>query len=218
MQVFEDLYVYPWVSYNENNGNTIFIDGKVPTLIDPGHSHLFGHVGDGMERDGKDLHDVKLVICTHGHPDHIEAVDRLEEHVLAAIGEDEYKYLNNGGKELLLMSGSRAPRKPFKVLLKEGPMRLGEKTLWVIPTPGHSPGSICLYWEERRVLISGDTVFHLGIGRTDLQGGDAGALALSIGKLTHLDVEYLLPGHGESIKGRHEVEKNFKMILGEFFG
>ncbi len=67
MRLFKDFYVYPWTSYQENNCNTIFIDGPVPTLIDPGHSHLFSNIIEGMAKDGKSADAIKLIICTHGH-------------------------------------------------------------------------------------------------------------------------------------------------------
>ena len=57
----------------------------------------------------------------------------------------------------------------------------------------------------------------MGIGRTDLTGSDINALKASIATLAELDIEYLVPGHGEIIRGKKVVERNFKMILGEFF-
>jgi glyoxylase-like metal-dependent hydrolase (beta-lactamase superfamily II) len=94
---------------------------------------------------------------------------------------------------------------------------VGDRTFRVIFTPGHSPGSICLHWEEKKVLISGDTVFYMGVGRTDLFGGNIEALAKSIERLSKLDIEYLIPGHGEMLKGKTAINKNFKLILDEFF-
>lgn len=88
----------------------------------------------------------------------------------------------------------------------------------MIPTPGHSPGSICLYYEKEKALISGDTLFYLGVGRTDLPGGDTASLAQSLERLARLDIEYLVPGHGEMLKGRKAVEKNFQLILSELMG
>ena len=73
MRLTDDLYVYPWTSYRENNCNTVLIDGQIPTLVDPGHMHLFNHVVSGMGMDGKSADRVKCVLCTHSHPDHIEA-------------------------------------------------------------------------------------------------------------------------------------------------
>ena len=217
MRLFNEFYVYPWASYQDNNCNTIFIDGPVPTLIDPGHSHLFNNVVEGMARDGKSADSVKLVICTHGHPDHIEAIDHFDNNVLKAISSEEFTYLDDEGKELFLMTGCQAPKKPFKLFLKGGQLTLGDKIFQVIPTPGHSPGSVCLYWEKEKLLISGDTVFYMGVGRTDLPGGNMETLGSSIQQLSKLDVEYLIPGHGEMVKGAKSVQRNFELILGEFF-
>jgi glyoxylase-like metal-dependent hydrolase (beta-lactamase superfamily II) len=217
MRLFKEFYVYPWVSYQENNCNTIFIDGPVPILIDPGHSHLLNNVIQGMARDGKSADTIKLIICTHGHPDHIESIDYFDNSVLRAISNDEYHYLNEEGKDLFLMSGCQAPKKPFKIFLREGQLAIGSNTFQVLQTPGHSPGSVCLYWKEEKLLISGDTLFYMGVGRTDLPGGDVETLGNSIKQLTNLDIEYLIPGHGEMLKGSKSIQRNFEAILGEFF-
>jgi hydroxyacylglutathione hydrolase len=217
MKLLEDLYVYPWLSSQENNANTIFIDGDVPTLIDPGHTHLFSYVMQGAARDGISLDASKLIICTHGHPDHMEAVARFDADAIKAMSRREYDYLQGEGKDLFMMTGSQLPRSPFGLLLTEGSLMLGKKRLQVISTPGHSPGSICLYWEDQKVLLSGDTLFYRGVGRTDLPGGDSHVLAESISRLAKLDVEYLVPGHGEVVKGKETIQKNFRMILREFF-
>lgn len=218
MRVFKDLYFYPWTSYQENNANTVFVNGAVPTIIDPGHSHLFGNVVEAMVRDGVDAGRVKLVLLTHGHPDHVEATDRFDDSVIRGISEKEFAYMQEEGKELFLAMGAHLPARPFKVLLKEGELKLGDTRFTVIATPGHSPGSICLYHEKEKVLISGDTLFNLGVGRTDLPGGDTDQLAGSIRRLSKLDIDYVLPGHGEMVKGRKAVQKNFEAILAEFFG
>ncbi len=217
MRILKDLYFYPWLSMQENNANTVFIDGPVPTLIDPGHARLFGNVTAAAARDGVDVGRPKLILFTHGHPDHIEATELFEEDVLRGIAKDEYVYMRQEGKELFLAAGAHVPGRPFRLLLNEGPLVIGEKTFLVIATPGHSPGSICLYEPKEKVLISGDTVFTLGVGRTDLPGGDPDRLAASIKKLSRLDIEYLIPGHGEMLKGRKAIDKNFAMILSEFF-
>jgi glyoxylase-like metal-dependent hydrolase (beta-lactamase superfamily II) len=217
MRLFEEFYIYPWLSMTENNCNTVFINGKVPLLIDPGHRHLFNHVIEGMANDGKVVDSVKMVILTHGHPDHTEACDLFGDEVIKAISRKEHEYLIGEGKELFLASGSQAPRENWKIFLKEGRLKIGDKSFRVIETPGHSPGSICLYWEEKRVLIAGDTVFYMGVGRYDLPGGDGELLKQSILKLSKLDVEYLVPGHGEILAGSKVIKRNFKLILEEFF-
>jgi hydroxyacylglutathione hydrolase len=217
MRVLKDLYFYPWMSPQENNANAIFIDGEVPTLVDPGHSHLFANMAEAMRRDGVDTGRVRLILFTHAHPDHVEATDRFDDSVLRGIGDTEYGYMRGEGKELFLGMGVQPPTKPFQLLLKEGELRLGSRSFLVIPTPGHSPGSICLYDPNEKILISGDTLFYLGVGRTDLPGGDGALLGESIAKLSKLPIEYLIPGHGQMLKGQKAIEKNFQAILSEFF-
>jgi glyoxylase-like metal-dependent hydrolase (beta-lactamase superfamily II) len=136
---------------------------------------------------------------------------------LRAIGRAESDYLGGSGKDLYLMTGCEMPRKPYSFYLREGALALGDTVFRVILTPGHSPGSLCFYCEQKKLLISGDTLFYLGVGRTDLPGGNMEALGHSIGRLASLDIEYLVPGHGEVVAGRDRIEKNFKVVLNEFF-
>ena len=68
----------------------------------------------------------------------------------------------------------------------------------LLETPGHTPGSICLYWPDEKVLLSGDTLFQMGYGRTDLPGGNIGQLIDSLEHLFTLPADTLVyPGHGE---------------------
>jgi len=70
----------------------------------------------------------------------------------------------------------------------------------IVHTPGHTPGSICLYHEAEKILISGDTVFDaFSVGRTDLPGGNKEQLKASLEKLSLLDVKTILPGHGSMV-------------------
>ena len=80
----------------------------------------------------------------------------------------------------------------------------------VIETPGHSPGSLCFYWPWEKALFCGDVLFKDGIGRTDLPGGSGALLKKSIETLSTLDVEVLLPGHGDIIRGKEAVREKFQ--------
>jgi len=82
----------------------------------------------------------------------------------------------------------------------------------VLHTPGHSPGSVSLYWPEQKLLFTGDLIFKDGLGRTDLPGGDGNLLKESIKRLAGLDVEWVLPGHGDIISGAAEVKTNFDQL------
>ena len=101
--------------------------------------------------------------------------------------------------------------------LKEGALDVNGTQLSIINTPGHSPGSITLYGPENKTLFTGDLIFREGVGRTDLPGGDGNQLKASIQRLTGLDVEYLLPGHGEIVSGKEAVKSNFDSVVEYWF-
>ena len=102
-------------------------------------------------------------------------------------------------------------------LLQEGDLRVGNVNFQVTHTPGHSPGSMCLYWTETKALLTGDVVFNQGIGRTDLPGGDGEKLKESINMISRLDVDYLFTGHGDIVAGPERVQSNFEEIKRVWF-
>jgi hydroxyacylglutathione hydrolase len=95
-------------------------------------------------------------------------------------------------------------------VLAEGDRRIGDTTIEVIATPGHSPSSLCFYWPDRRALFTGDVIFSQRIGRTDLPGGSGKLLKESIQRLSTLDVDCLLPGHGAPVAAPDAVRENFR--------
>jgi len=124
-----------------------------------------------------------------------------------------FEYMSKKAKEEVFFEPS--------FYLTDGELKLGKHlTLQVINTPGHTPGSISLYWAEKRLVITGDLLFYGGVGRTDF-GGDGGELKQSIERLMELDIEYVLPGHstemGSIIQGRDKVQKNFTAIRASYF-
>jgi glyoxylase-like metal-dependent hydrolase (beta-lactamase superfamily II) len=129
---------------------------------------------------------------------------------MATIHEEEYRYFHE--------NLSRYREVSFDFFLTEGSLKAGGVELEVIHTPGHSPGSICIYWPSRKALFAGDVIFEQGVGRTDLPGGSGAQLRNSIERLFSLDVEFLLPGHGNIIQGKGEVEKNFALVEQVYFG
>jgi glyoxylase-like metal-dependent hydrolase (beta-lactamase superfamily II) len=117
------------------------------------------------------------------------------------------------------MLGVKVPQFTPLFYLKEGSLSLGTKNkveLEIFHTPGHSPGSVCLYWPDNKILITGDVVFYGSIGRTDFPSGSLSLLKKSIDKLSQLDVECLVPGHsteyGNIVKGKLNVERNFQTV------
>lgn len=210
MKIFEGLYAFIWQDYSENNCNAFFIDGDKKILIDPGHQHLLEHVERGLAGLNLNPEDVDVVIITHGHPDHMESIGRFKKPTRWGINEREYHFIKK-----LAGSYFKIPEPDF--FLDEGEVLIGNQRFDILVTPGHTPASICLYWKEKKALFTGDVIFHQGIGRTDLPGGDGGMLKESILRLSELDVEYVLPGHGEIISGSEAVQANFKGIKEYWF-
>jgi len=218
IQVADRVYAFLWDSLTENNCNTYFIDGAVRVLIDPGHLRLFDHVREGLNRLGCGNDDIGLVICTHAHPDHIEAVQLFKNaSALFAIHQQEW---------LMLAVMADAVRKGFGVdvksfepdiFLTEGNLSAGDTEIRVLLTPGHSPGGISLYLPVQQALITGDLVFRQGVGRTDLPGGNSSQLRESIRRLAAVDADVLLPGHGDIVVSADEVRLNFKAIAAMVF-
>ncbi len=156
------------------------------------------------------------IVFTHGHFDHVSALPylhRLFPNAPIAIHEDDAFYLGEEASDIHMEDFKKLGlgvyiRNYFKqeqmlpaatLLLKDGD-KLPFAPEWsVIHTPGHSLGSICLYNEDEKTLISGDTLFAGGaFGRTDLRGGDYNQLMKSLDRLEKLPSgTKVLPGHGE---------------------
>ena len=218
MIIEKGLFHYPWENPIENNCNSYIIRGDLTALIDVGHLKHLGRLLAAMEEDGFTPGDLNLIMSTHCHPDHFEGVSQfVESEVAMAMHQEEERYLKAHGETLYQMMGITSPRFRADFYLREGTLKLGKIDLEVYHTPGHSPGSICFYWPQKKVLISGDVVFSGGVGRTDFPGGDANQLKHSIQRLSQLDIEAFLPGHGEIIMGKQLVQENFKFIRENYF-
>jgi hydroxyacylglutathione hydrolase len=218
MKLDSDLYAYTWKSSMENNCNSYVLGGDLPAIIDPGHQHLVKNLIKLMEKDGNRFEDIRLIIATHGHPDHFEGTQTFARGgVQVAIHEEEEKFLKEIGSQFYRAMGGEMPELKISFYLKEGELKVGSKTFQVIHTPGHSPGSISIYWPEKKALFTGDVVFPMGVGRTDFPGGDGMLLRESIERLAQLDAEWLLAGHGEVIKGKKNIQRNFAYVRTNYY-
>jgi glyoxylase-like metal-dependent hydrolase (beta-lactamase superfamily II) len=195
-------------------------------LIDPGHVNnefgecCFDYLASAIESDGFKVDDVGLIVNTHSHPDHCEANELVvaRSGALVTMSEEEDEFRNTLGRKLYSMLRARIPEFVPFFYLKEGNLNFGNGVvnLQIFNAPGHSPGSVCLYWPQQKILITGDVIFNGSIGRTDFPSGSLSQLMQSIDRLSGLDVEYLVPGHstelGSIIAGKQSVERNFQMV------
>ena len=144
---------------------------------------------------------VKLVVNTHGHFDHIMANGKVMEATGAplAIHPDDAGMLTNPLRSFALFVGKIHPSPPATVLLEEGStVEVGSIKLQVLHTPGHSAGSVSLWCTQEKAVFSGDVLFNMGIGRTDFPGGSYRVLLQSIREklFTLPDETMVYPGHG----------------------
>jgi glyoxylase-like metal-dependent hydrolase (beta-lactamase superfamily II) len=199
---------------------------KPHIIIDPGHiinearEDCLGSLEAAMASNGINIEDTGLIINTHSHPDHCEANDIIARKSGASItmSEEENTFRLTTGLQLYELFDMEPPHFTPLFYLKEGSLDLGKDgfKVSVILTPGHSPGSVCLYLEKEKILITGDVIFYMSVGRTDFPGGDTALLEKSIQRLSLLDVEYVVPGHNTEpngvIRGKQQVQRNFEAV------
>ncbi len=231
MQLTEHLYLYPWRG-RANNCNSYLLRGEQTILFDPGH--IYNELNESclemltrqMSADGINLNEIDFILCTHGHPDHVESVGVVREQSGARYGihKGDQFILEALPQHYASKTGRELPSLKPDIYLEEGELDLGagnarSDQIEVLHTPGHSPGCVCFYLPEHKTLISGDTIFEGSIGRTDFPGGDMDTLGQSVEKLSLLEgIELLLPGHMGYIKGTAGVQHNFDQIRRYFFG
>lgn len=178
----------------EPYGSNCYIVGdeskKEGIIIDPGAgaNQILKRVEElGLE--------IKLILLTHRHPDHIGALVEVKE----ATGAEVAIHSDDGGPLRTHWGPDTSPQpppSPDRLLNGGDSIDIGDLHFVVLHTPGHTQGDICLLGEG--VVFTGDTLFNFGIGRSDLPGGDGNQLMDSIHtKLMVLpDSTVVYPGHG----------------------
>ena len=179
---------------------------KACVIVDPGSESekIFPVIAE------EELHPV-AVINTHGHIDHIGANRDMKDKFNIPV------WIHAGDKDLLsrmqplelaLFLGAKDSPPPDRFLVDGEDLKVGNGRLRVLHTPGHSAGSISLLGDG--FLLSGDTLFFEGVGRTDLPGGNQKQIEASICDkiLTLPDATAVLPGHGPSTSVGLERQNN----------
>ena len=211
MEIIEGIHRADEASANIAHANVyLLINGKELTIIDTGTSGNAQKTVEYIQKIGHQPTDVKTIILTHCHMDHMGSVKELKDLTSAkvAVHMEDADYVS-GKKPLpkpknVLFRAVSSFVKPepvqVDVILKEGDKIAG---LTVIHTPGHTPGSIMLLNEEKRVLFAGDTLRYdvkKVSGAPENFSVDPNQVRESIAKASKINFDIMLPGHGETLK------------------
>lgn len=188
-----------YVAFDENN-----LEGIV---IDPGDEAK--KFIDFIKKENIKL---KYIILTHAHFDHIGGVDEIKKEFGAEIAMCEGEEIVSEKPDINLSKMFHKPLniKADKLFCDGDTFSFGDITAKVIKTPGHTPGGCCYYFENEKVLFSGDTLFYGSIGRTDFPYGDFSALISGVReKIMRLPDETIVYcGHGPKTEIGFERNNN----------
>jgi glyoxylase-like metal-dependent hydrolase (beta-lactamase superfamily II) len=187
-------------------------------MIDCGAGRDPDAIVENIQEAHLDPRAITPLILTHCHVDHIGSAAFFRENYQCSIVAHDLDAdaIESGDKTLTAARwyNTTLPRVMVDRRLKGDNeiIACGEHQIHCLHTPGHTPGSLCLYSETSKSLISGDTIFSYGsFGRYDFPGGDADLLRQSIERLAKLDVVNLYPGHESIVEG--DGKKHMNMVL-----
>lgn len=179
-------------------------------IVDPGADPeiLLRHLSE------RGLH-CREIWLTHAHFDHIMGLDDLRRQTGAPLRmhpADTVILLDNEKNLMIRYGGCDIPQKEPELLFEDGmTIPFAGENIRVLHTPGHTPGSVCLIFREG--ILTGDTIFREGFGRTDFFGGNTELLDRSMEMIRGIEGDRrLYPGHGASTTLEHEKQYNIKLI------
>lgn len=182
------------------------------SLIDCGYAGSAGRIGRAIAGHGRALSELRRVVVTHGHPDHAgSARDLAALGAAILVHPADAERLRTGWRDVARrpsrggVFAAMTPEPPAFVPLEDGQVLPMLGGLRVIHTPGHTPGSVCLYGARDRVLFVGDNL-QRRFGRLSfasaLYSDDAALSRRSMSRLLDLDVETIVFGHYAAIEAR----------------
>ena len=155
---------------------------------------------------------VEAILLTHGHFDHMMAVDQLREKFGCKVylSKEEEELIKDPQQNVSAMFGRPIATSADEFVEDGQQLQIAGFQIEVLATPGLTKGGVCYYLKEQEIAFSGDTIFEGSVGRSDFPGGSASELIRSIkDKLCVLpDDTQLFPGHGDSTVVSYEKQYN----------
>lgn len=189
----------------QENCFILFDENKDAFVVDPGESSE--NIIEAIEKNSLNI---KYILLTHGHFDHVGAVAALVEKYKAPVylSKKDRAFLESPKEVRASAFGMQIEAADVDVFVKDGDeIPFSGGTIKVIETPGHTLGSVCYLFEN--YLFAGDTLFNGSIGRTDFPESDHSLMVESLKKLKKLDDEiYVLSGHGPESQMSYEKMTN----------
>ena len=181
----------------ESNGYVIYDKEQGECyIIDPGYN------GEKFLKIVNDLElELKGILLTHHHYDHVGGVDKIKGMTDCPI--------------CIHRADSDMYKKQADVLMENGDkIILGEEEILLLHTPGHTKGSVCFYSEQSKLAFTGDTIFNVDLGRTDLSDGSTTDMEYSIRDIIDLwgNEITIYPGHGDSCNMKYVRKYNQEFL------
>lgn len=177
-----------YIVYDKDNGECY--------IIDPGYN------GEKFIKKTEELGlKIKGILLTHHHYDHVGGVEKIKEMAECPV------YLHREDCDIY--------RRPVDVALENDHiLPLGEDELLVVHTPGHTKGSVCYYSEKSKLAFTGDTIFNVDLGRTDLEDGSPKEMETSVKNIIDgwSNEITIYPGHGDSCNMKYVRKHNQEFI------
>jgi len=215
--MFEEILPNLYAFYSPNEGsNCYLLVGKKTLLIDTSLAKNTSNILDSLSSLGFTPGAIDMVCHTHGHADHFEADSAFKSTKLRMHSYDA-QYVNMKAPlftQSILLNSDTYPKIRTHYyeneIIDAHPFKLQ-----VIFTPGHTKGSVCFYDKKYKLLFSGDTLFNRGCGRFDLVSGNRKELLSSLEKLSFLDYDVLLPGHGNALKSKQQENIEYARAIAQ---
>ena len=202
------MLVYSFIEPPLENNNYLLIDeeSKEAALVDCSSTEIFSDIQKILKENCADL---KFILLTHGHFDHIAG---LKDNIFDVFMHKDDEAILKKANQYFMMFGLPQMQIPVinKFIENGDVIKLGKTEIKVIHTPGHTQGGVCYYTDNK--LFSGDTIFRESVGRCDMEGGNFEQLVENIKtKIFTLPPEVVIyPGHGEHTSvGWEKVHNQF---------